>query len=118
MTSPLKTDVSANETPLTVPTRPLARSRSASGTSSVTQVDRTMPRSCPATEPSSVEKTSSQNHGPRSCSRSFGSTARKTAVAIPKQVAETTVVSISASCLRCRSTKVPNHGPRPAATRL
>ena len=44
MTRPLKTDVIANEMPVTVPTIPLARSRSASGTSSVTQVDIAMLR--------------------------------------------------------------------------
>ena len=44
MTRPLKTEVMAKETPVTVPTRPLARSRRSSGTSSVTQVERAMPR--------------------------------------------------------------------------
>jgi hypothetical protein len=37
--------------------------------------------------------------------------ARNTAVATAKQVAEITVVSIMAVCLRWRSTKVPKYGP-------
>ena len=72
MTRPLNTEVIANETPVTVPTMPLARSRRSSGTSSVTHVDRAMPRICPATEPSSVTPTSTQNHGLRRRSRSLG----------------------------------------------
>ena len=43
MTRPLNTEVSANDSPVTVPTMPLAWSRWSSGTSSVTLVDRAMP---------------------------------------------------------------------------
>jgi hypothetical protein len=44
MTMPLNTEVMAKEMPVTVPTRPLARSRRCSGTSSVTVVDSAMLR--------------------------------------------------------------------------
>ena len=44
MIRPLNTDVIANDTPVTVPTMPLARSRRSSGTSSVTHVDSAMLR--------------------------------------------------------------------------
>ena len=54
MTRPLNTDVTANDTPVIVPTMPLARSRRSSGTSSVTHVDIAMLRIWPATEPSRV----------------------------------------------------------------
>ena len=44
MTRPLKTEVTANDTPVTEPTIPLARSRRSAGTSSVTHVDMAMLR--------------------------------------------------------------------------
>ena len=88
MTRPLKTDVIANETPVTVPTIPLARSRRSSGTSSVTHVDSAMPRICPATEPSSVSATSIQNHGLRIRSTWSASTARNRTVAAAKHDAD------------------------------
>ena len=84
MTRPLNTDVMANDTPVTVPTRPLALSRRSSGTSSVTHVDMAMLRICPATEPSSVKPASTQNSGLRSCSRSSAATTTKTTVAAAK----------------------------------
>ena len=62
-TRPLNTDVIANDTPVTVPTMPFARSRKRSGTSNVTHVDSTIPRSWPATEPRSVVLTRIQNQG-------------------------------------------------------
>ena len=65
MTRPLKTDVTANDTPVTVPTMPLARSRRSSGTSSVTHVDIAMLRIWPATEPSRVRPVITQNSGLR-----------------------------------------------------
>ena len=45
MTRPLKTDVMVKDTPLIVPTMPLALSRRSSGTRRLTQVDRAIPRS-------------------------------------------------------------------------
>ena len=63
ITSPLNTEVTASATPEIVPTSPLALSRRSSGTSNVTQVDSATPRRLPATEPTSVEPTISQNQG-------------------------------------------------------
>ena len=111
MMSPLNTEVMAKDTPVTVPTRPLARSRRSSGTSSVTVVDRAMLRIWPATEPSSVQATSTQNHGLRSRRRSPARTDANTAVATAKHTSDAAVVLTSAVCLRCRSTNVPNIGP-------
>ena len=105
MTSPLNTDVTANDTPVTVPTMPLARSRRSSGTSSVTHVDMAMLRIIPATDPASVAATRIQNHGPSSsqqvvrCRR-----ARYTIAASPKQSADSEVASTMAVCLRWWST--------------
>ena len=118
MTRPLNTEVRANDTPVTVPTMPLARSRRSSATSRVTLVDRAMPRIWPATEPSSVTVTSSQNHGLPRRSRSLASTARNTIVATAKLTVESPVVTIMAVCLRWRSTNVPNAGPSTAAAML
>ena len=90
MTRPLNTEVMAKDTPVTVPTMPLARSRRSSGTRRVTQVDRAMPRIWPATEP--------EQRRPRRAPRTTGcagggdpapSTARKTRVATAKQAADT-----------------------------
>ena len=118
MTSPLNTDVMANDTPVTVPTRPFALSRRSSGTSSVTHVDMAMPRMWPATEPSSVNPVSTQNSGLRSCSRSPDGTARNTTVAAAKEIVVIVVASTIDGCLRWRSTYVPNAGPRMAAEML
>src|SRR3712207_1746231 len=114
MTRPLNTDVIANDTPVTVPTMPFARSRRSSGTSSVTHVDRAMLRMWLATDPSNVMPINTQNHGPRSRSRSSRSTATKTAVAMTKHTTETELASDIAVFLRCRSTNVPNSGPMTA----
>ena len=46
------TDVTRNETPVEVPTSPLARSRTSAGISRVTQVGRAMPKRFPAMTPS------------------------------------------------------------------
>jgi hypothetical protein len=118
MTRPLNTDVMAKETPVTVPTMPLARSRRSSGTSSVTQVDSTIPRSCPATEPRSVAAVSTQNQGLLSRRRSSLSIATNTVAARVKLAAETAVIPTSAVCLRCRSAKVPTKGPSTAEAML
>ena len=118
MTRPLNTEVIANDTPVTVPTRPLALSRRSSGTSRVTHVDIAMPRICPATEPSNVKPASTQNNGLRSCSRSAAGTARNTTVAAAKLSVVIVVASTIDGCLRWRSTYVPNAGPRTAAERL
>ena len=105
MTRPLNTDVIANDTPVTVPTMPLARSRRSSGTSSVTHVDRAMPRICPATDPTSVAATSSQNHGLRQPEQLVGVDGheddRRPA---PKHTPDTEVASTIAVCLRWWST--------------
>ena len=74
---------------MTVPTRPLARSRRSSGTSSVTHVDRAMPRIWPATEPSSVSADQQpEPRAARAASRSSASTATNTTVAATKQTGE------------------------------
>ena len=75
MIKPLKTEVMAKETPVTVPTRPLALSRRSSGTSRVTQVDSAMLRIIPATEPSNVKPMRTQNQGLRRRRRSSAGTA-------------------------------------------
>ena len=49
---PLITEVTRNDTPVAVPTRPLARSRTFSGMSSVTQVGSAMVKRLPAITPS------------------------------------------------------------------
>jgi hypothetical protein len=63
MSSPLITDVTRNETPDVVPTIPLARSRSASGTSNVTIVDIAMPRTLPTITPAISRSTNPQSIG-------------------------------------------------------
>ena len=57
------TEVIRNETPDVVPTRPFARSRSGSGTSSVTIVGRAMPRRPPAMTPSMSSTTKVHSSG-------------------------------------------------------
>ncbi len=104
MTRPLNTDVTANDTPVTVPTMPLARSRRSSGTSSVTHVDMAMLRIIPATDPASVAPTRIQNQGASSRSRSSVSTSTKTIAASPKHSADSEVASTMAVCLRWWST--------------
>ena len=89
MTRPLNTDVTANDTPVTVPTMPLARSRRSSGTSSVTHVDMAMLRIIPATDPASVAPTRIQNQGASSWSSSSASTSTNTIAASPKHSADT-----------------------------
>ena len=60
---PLITEVTRNETPVVVPTRPLARSRRCSGTSRVTSVGRAMPRMLPAITPSISTTTNTHSSG-------------------------------------------------------
>jgi hypothetical protein len=117
-TRPLNTEVIANDTPVTVPTSPLARSRRSSGTRSVTQVESTMLRIEPATDPIRVSATSTHNHTPRRRSRSGAGTATNTSVARAKHAADAPVASTIAACLRLRSTNVPNAGPMKADERL
>ena len=104
MTSPLKTDVIAKDTPVVVPTMPLARSRRSAGTSRVTQVDSTMLRSPPATDPTRMSATNVQNQGLRRLSTEPASTSTNMAVASVKQMVEVAVVRTIAWCLRWRST--------------
>ena len=111
MTSPLNTEVIAKDTPVTVPTSPLALSRRSARTSRVTQVDRATPRIEPATDPPRVSATNSQSHGLVSRRSEPASTATKMAVAATKHAADAAVARAMASCLRWWSTKVPNHGP-------
>ena len=117
MTSPLNTDVMANETPVTVPTSPLARSRRSAGTSSVTQVDSAMLRSWPATDPANVRAMRIQNHGRPRSSRLSASTSRNSTVAATKHSADVVVATTIARCLRWWSTNVPNQGPSNADDR-
>ena len=91
------------EMPVTVPTRPFARSRRPSGTRRVTQVERAMLRICPATEPSSVARTMTQNHGLSILKRSSASTETNTAVATENAASDAVVASRIATILRCRS---------------
>ena len=93
MTRPLNTAVIANEMPVTVPTIPFARSRTDSGTSSVTHVDSAIPRICAVTEPTSVTATSSQNHGLLTWSRSSAGATTYVALASAKHVAAIAVVA-------------------------
>src|SRR3546814_11675600 len=75
--SPLNTEVMAKDTPVTVPTRPLALSRRSAGTRSVTQVDMTMPRRPPATEPIRISERTDQNKTLRMLSTAEDATRRK-----------------------------------------
>ncbi len=100
ITRPLKTDVTANDTPVIVPTMPLARSRRSSGTSSVTHVDIAMLRIWPATEPSRVRLVITQNIGLLRLSRSSAGTIRNTAVAPMNPSAMIAVASTIDGCLR------------------
>ena len=96
--------MTAKEIPVTVPTMPLARSRSRSGTSSVTHVESAMPRIWPATEPSRLTPTSAQNQGRPMSSRCASSTATNSSAATAKHAADTDVDSTIAECLRWVST--------------
>ena len=60
---PLITDVTRNETPDAVPTSPLARSRTGSGTSSVTRVGSAIPRRLPAITPNISTTTKVHSNG-------------------------------------------------------
>jgi hypothetical protein len=104
MTRPENTDVIANDSPLIVPTLPLARSRSSSGTSIVTHVESAIDRSCPDTDPSSVVPISAQNQGFVRRSSASASTVTNTSVASVNETTEMTVASAIASRLRWRST--------------
>ena len=59
--SPAMTDVTMKLSPLTMPTRPFARSRSPSGMSSVTTVERAMPRADSMIPPASSMSTNATN---------------------------------------------------------
>ena len=79
---PLKTLVIMNEMPWTVPTRPLALSRSSSGTSRVTVVESAMLRRLSTTPPTRITPVNSQNHAlPQSASRSSPSSSHRPAEA-------------------------------------
>ena len=120
MTRPLNTEVMANDTPVTVPTMPLALSRRSSGTSSVTQVDRAMPRMLPGHRAEQREA--------RRAARTTGCGSRSSVVGVDgdedarwparSSDGEIVVASTIAACLRWRSTKVPKTGPRNADERL
>ena len=60
---PDSTDVTRNETPVAVPTRPFARSRTAAGTSSVTSVGRAIVRRLPVITPSMSVTTKPHSSG-------------------------------------------------------
>ena len=61
--SPENTEVTANPSPLTMPTRPFTRARSSSAIISVTQVDRAMPRALSTTAPSRISPVKPRNAG-------------------------------------------------------
>jgi hypothetical protein len=73
---PLITDVTRNASPVTVPTIPLARSRSGSGTSSVTTVDIAMPRMLPTITPLMSSSTNPHSTGPAGSRNGSGPAAR------------------------------------------
>ncbi len=73
MDRPLKTLVTMNASPCTVPTRPLALACLSTGTSSVTVVDSAMLRMFSMTAPSRMMPPNAQNIGlPRSSSADSG----------------------------------------------
>ena len=61
--SPLITEVTRNDAPFVVPTRPFARSRPSGGTSMVTAVDSVMARRLPTITPAISSSTSAQSAG-------------------------------------------------------
>lgn len=109
--SPAKTEVTAKPSPPTMPTRPLALARSASGTSRVTTVERAMPRADSVTEPisSSTAKRIS-GHEPRVVRADRGEstkTPQARAKSTRVMVCETTMTDF----LRVRSTQEPKGTP-------
>jgi hypothetical protein len=73
---PLITDVTRNETPDVVPTSPFARSRTASGTRSVTRVGSAMPRRFPEITPSISTTTNTHSSGLAASRHSVSGVAR------------------------------------------
>ena len=76
--SPLITDVTRNEAPFVVPTRPFARSRPSAGTSIVTTVDSVIARRLPTITPLISSRTSAHSAGLAGSVKLAGSVSRYT----------------------------------------
>jgi hypothetical protein len=115
---PLKTLVIMCASPVIVPTMPLARSRWASGISSVTVVDNAMLRSCPTTAPTRTRPANAQNHTPVQSATARVGTVRKTTAAPAKATRVTTVDTSIDVILRWASTNAPKNVPLRAPTSM
>ena len=108
MANPATTEFSANATPCTMPTRPLAFARFGAGTRIVTQVASANERMDSTTVPTSSTSTKPQKAGPpRSSSLSAGISKNITA-AIANAPVVAAVATTIAVFLRTRSISVPN----------
>ena len=105
--SPLNTLVTTNDSPCTVPTRPLALARRSSGTRSVTVVDSAMLRMFSMTAPASTTPEKIQNQGPPRSSSALSGNASHRAPATRKARSVMMPDTTMTRCLRWRSTIVP-----------
>ena len=107
--SPLMTDVTRNDTPVVVPTRPFARSRSAAGTSSVTRVGSAMPRRFPAMTPSMSSTTNTHSTRARRVAedRRGGREVQAQADRVDREATRPADPCMTC-CLRWWSTRLPN----------
>ena len=111
---PEKTLVTMKATPWTVPTSPLALSRSSAGMSRVTVVERAMLRRLSMTAPARMMRTKTQKIGPVQSIRALSGKSHATMPASTNAPKVTMLETTMIGFLRCRSTRVPKYIPEMA----